>query len=123
MIHTRGDDIFSNLVYYSPSRSGLRLSYVTRILPESTSSDSLAVLLATAGRPFICMRKQALFFFFFKKKKGAGFGRPSGYYLILYPLLHPSESDSESARVLPAIIAPVNKRDHQGIYKWVWPDG
>ena len=81
MIHTRGDDIFSNLVYYSPSRSGLRLSYVTRILPESTSSDSLAVLLATAGRPFICMRKQALFFFF-KKKKGAGFGRPSGYYLI-----------------------------------------
>ena len=36
---------------------------------------------------------------------------------ISYPLLHPSESDSESARVLPvAVVAPVNKRDHQGIY-------
>ena len=115
MIHTRGDDIFSNLVYYSPSRSGLRLSYVTRILPESTSSDSLAVLLATAGRPFICMRKQALFFFFLRKKKVLDL--VALQVTISYPLLHPSESDSESARVLPAIIAPVNKRDHQGIYK------
>jgi hypothetical protein len=42
---------------------------------------------------------------------------------ISYPLLHPSESDSETARVLPAVVAPVNKRDHQGIYsRYGWMD-
>ena len=42
---------------------------------------------------------------------------------ISYLLLDPSESDSESARVLPAVVAPVNKRDHQGIYSGYGPDG
>lgn len=89
-------------------RLGLR-DPITTWIQVAAPSDSLALLLATAGRPFICVREVSTsFLFLIFLTMMLDLVALEGYYLI--PSTSPFRIGfGECAS--PTVVAPVNKRD------------